>query len=221
MINELGAAKQAAREAALRRRRGRDGQAAGRALAKHVLGDCSAEFALGVVRSGVFGPGVFGLGVFGSGVIGPGTGDNAVSAKIVAGFWPIGDEIDIRPLLHALHDRGHKIALPVTPRRGEALTFRAWQPGGVLVAERFGTMRPIGEQVVPDMLLVPLLAFDAAGGRLGYGGGFYDRTLSALPGRFRLGCGFAAQQVDVVPIGPYDMRLDAVATENGIIRCGS
>ena len=138
----------------------------------------------------------------------------------VAGFWPLGEEIDIRPLLHALQERGHKIGLPVTPNRGEKLTFRLWQPGDVLITERFGTMRPEGDVMVPDVVLVPLLAFDARGGRLGYGGGFYDRTLAALPGRFRLGCAFAAQQVDVVPIGPYDVRLDAVATENGIIRCG-
>jgi 5-formyltetrahydrofolate cyclo-ligase len=141
-------------------------------------------------------------------------------SSIVSGFWPLGEEIDIRPLLHALHDRGNRVALPVTPKRGQALTFRRWQPGDVLIPERFGTMRPIGEVLVPDMLLIPLLAFDAAGGRLGYGGGFYDRTLAALPNRFRLGCAFAAQQVDVVPVGPYDIRLDAVATENGIIRCG-
>ncbi|HEX4367314.1 MAG TPA: 5-formyltetrahydrofolate cyclo-ligase, partial [Rhodopila sp.] len=120
----------------------------------------------------------------------------------------------------ALHARGHCIALPVTPKRGDALTFRGWQPGDVMVPERFGTLRPIGELLIPDMLLIPLLAFDANGGRLGYGGGFYDRTLAALPGRFRLGCAFAAQQVDSVPVGPYDVRLDAVATENGIIRCG-
>ena len=139
---------------------------------------------------------------------------------VVSGFWPLGPEIDTRPLLLALHDRGHRIALPVTPKRGEPLTFRGWQPGDVLVPERFGTMRPIGEILVPDVLLIPLLAFDAAGGRLGYGGGFYDRTLAALPGRFRLGCAFAAQQVDAVPVGPYDIPLDAVATEQGIIRCG-
>ncbi len=139
---------------------------------------------------------------------------------VVSGFWPIGDEIDIRPLLLALHDRGNRVALPITPRRGEGLTFAAWRPGDVLIAERFGTMRPVGEPLVPDMLLIPLLAFDARGGRLGYGGGFYDRTLAALPDRFRLGCAFAAQQVDAVPIGPYDIRLDAVATERGIIRCG-
>ena len=138
----------------------------------------------------------------------------------VSGFWPLGDEIDIRPLLIALHDRGHPVTLPVTARRGEPLTFRRWRPGDALVPERFGTMRPVGDIMVPDMLLIPLLAFDASGGRLGYGGGFYDRTLAALPGRFRLGCAFAAQQVDEVPVGPYDIRLDAVATENGIIRCG-
>ena len=97
---------------------------------------------------------------------------------VVSGFWPLGDEIDIRPLLHALHDRGHAIVLPVTPRRGEALTFRGWQPGDVLLPERFGTMRPVGEVRVPDMLLIPLLAFDSGGRRLGYGGGFYDRMNS-------------------------------------------
>ena len=139
---------------------------------------------------------------------------------VVSGFWPLDREIDIRPLLQALHNRGNAIALPVTPKRGQALTFRGWQPGDVMLPERFGTMRPIGDELVPDMLLIPLLAFDAAGGRLGYGGGFYDRTLAQLPGRFRLGCAFAAQQVDAVPNGPYDVRLDAVATENGIIRCG-
>jgi 5-formyltetrahydrofolate cyclo-ligase len=142
------------------------------------------------------------------------------SDAVVSGFWPLGDEIDIRPLLLALHGRGNRVVLPVTPRRGERLTFRGWQPGDAMVPERFGTMRPIGDILEPDMLLIPLLAFDLAGGRLGYGGGFYDRTLAGLPNRFRLGCAFAAQQVDAVPIGPYDARLDAVATENGIIRCG-
>ncbi len=138
---------------------------------------------------------------------------------VVSGFWPIGDEIDLRPLLLALHQRGNRVALPVTPRRGDPLTFREWRPGDVLVPERFGTVRPTGDVLVPDMLLIPLLAFDIKGGRLGYGGGFFDRTLATLPNRFRLGCAFAAQQVDAVPSGPYDIRLDAVATERGIFRC--
>jgi 5-formyltetrahydrofolate cyclo-ligase len=185
MVNDLNAAKRAAREAAVARRRGLDPEAAGQALAAHVLRDRPP-----------------------------------LPGAIVSGFWPIGDEIDLRPLLHALHERGNRIALPVTPRRGEPLTFREWRPGDILIPERFGTVRPVGDILVPDMLLIPLLAFDIEGGRLGYGGGFYDRTLGALPNRFRLGCAFAVQQVDAVPAGPYDIRLDAVATENGIIRCG-
>jgi 5-formyltetrahydrofolate cyclo-ligase len=142
------------------------------------------------------------------------------AGAVVSGFWPLGQEIDIRPLLIALHERGHPIVLPVTPPRGQPLTFRLWQPGDVMQPERFGTLRPIGPERDPDFLLVPLLAFDRSGGRLGYGAGYYDRTLVRLPGRFTLGCAFAAQQMDSVPTGPYDWRLDAVATENGIIRCG-
>jgi 5-formyltetrahydrofolate cyclo-ligase len=120
-------------------------------------------------------------------------------------------------LLHALHARGHVVVLPVTPKRGSPLKFRLWRPGDELVPERFGTMRPTGDERSPDFLLVPLLAFDRRGGRLGYGAGFYDRTLSGLTHRFALGCAFAAQEVAEVPMGPGDVRLDAVATEREII----
>jgi len=137
----------------------------------------------------------------------------------IAGFWPIGSEIDIRPLLLALHARGHPVALPVTPPRGQPLRFRLWQPGATLRQEGFGTFAPEGAEITPDWLLVPLLAFDRAGNRLGYGGGYYDRTLATLPGRFALGCGYAAQEWPVVPAGSHDMRLDAVATEDEVIRC--
>lgn len=138
----------------------------------------------------------------------------------VSGFWPMGEEIDIRPLLAALHGRGHPIVLPITGKRGERLVFRLWRPGETLIAERFGTFRPNGDVREPDFLLVPLLAFDREGHRLGYGAGYYDRTLAALPDAFALGCAYAAQELPRVPAGPYDMRLDAVATENGVIRCG-
>jgi len=138
---------------------------------------------------------------------------------VVAGFWPMAAEIDIRPLLIALHHRGHPIVLPVTPKRGNPLTFRLWRPGDPLETERSGTVRPIGDLAVPDFLLVPLLAFDRTGARLGYGAGYYDRTLAGLPGRVTLGCAFAAQEVDSVPVGPYDRRLNAVASERGVIRC--
>ena len=136
---------------------------------------------------------------------------------VVAGFWPMGDEIDIRPLLDALYRRGHVIALPETPPRGQPLVFRAWRPGMTMVAERFGTQRPTGEVVTPDVLFVPLLAFDRAGRRLGYGGGFYDRTLPGLPRARAIGCGYACQELDEVPADAYDARLAAIATEREFI----
>jgi len=141
------------------------------------------------------------------------------TGAVVSGFWPMGREINIRPLLAALHERGHPIVLPETPKRGKPLIFRLWYPGAVMVSERFGTSRPDGEVRAPDFLLVPLLAFDRRGYRLGYGAGYYDRTLAALPGRFRLGVAYAASELDEMPAGPYDQRLDAVATEHGVIFC--
>ncbi len=127
------------------------------------------------------------------------------------------DEIDIRPLLETLHQRGHSIVLPETKGRGNPLIFRQWHPGAPMIQERFGTMRPDGPVLDPSYLLVPLLAFDRAGRRLGYGGGFYDRTLARLPHARAIGCAFAAQELDEVPVGAYDAPLDAVATEAGVI----
>ncbi len=138
----------------------------------------------------------------------------------VAGFWPMGAEIDIRPLLEALHGRGHPVALPATPPRGNPLIFRLWHPGMAMLPERFGTARPSGDVVRPHWLLVPLLGFDRTGHRLGYGGGYYDRTLAILPGAIAIGCAYACQEVDAVPAAEYDIRLNAVATERGVIPCG-
>ncbi|MDO9707782.1 5-formyltetrahydrofolate cyclo-ligase [Paracraurococcus lichenis] len=139
----------------------------------------------------------------------------------VAGFWPMGQEIDIRPLLLALADRGHPILLPVTPKRGLPLLFRRWRPGEELARGPMGTRHPAaGEALRPDWLLVPLLAFDRAGRRLGYGAGYYDRTLAGLPGAATIGCAYACQEVPEVPAGPDDRSLDAIATEAGIIRTG-
>lgn len=136
----------------------------------------------------------------------------------IAAFWPMGAEIDTRPALHALHEAGHHVLLPVTTPRGQALVFRHWRPGCAMAPGRFGTQHPAdGAQASPECLLVPLLAFDARGHRLGYGGGYYDRTLADLPGARAVGVGYAAQQVPRVPSGPRDVPLHAMATEEGWI----
>ncbi len=151
--------------------------------------------------------------------------DLIVAGAAVSGFWPIGDEIDPRPLMRALAARGHALCLPVTLARGQPLLFRRWQEGDELVAAGFGTFvpKPEAPPLRPDVLLVPLLAFDHRGSRLGYGVGYYDRTLTALRGAgpriMAIGVGFAAQEVTEVPAGPGDQRLDAIATEREIIAC--
>ena len=101
---------------------------------------------------------------------------------IVSGFWPMAEELDIRPLMIELFEQGCQLALPVVVARKQPLIFRAWRPGDPLDAGVFGTLHPSPrcEVVEPDALIVPLLACDEEGWRLGYGGGFYDRTLAAL-----------------------------------------
>ena len=145
------------------------------------------------------------------------------AGALVAAFWPMGPEIDVRPLLEALHARGQRLCLPVTPKRGQPLRFRRWQPGDPLAAGPMGTRQPAsGEDVTPDWLFVPLLAFDRAGRRLGYGGGYYDRTLAALPQAGVTGIAYAAQEMHDppgVPAGPLDARLPRVATETGVVVC--
>lgn len=135
---------------------------------------------------------------------------------VIGGFMPLQDEINIVPLLHALHKSGHRLALPETPPKGEALIFRTWTPTTKMHTGRFGTLYPAADPIVPDWLLVPLLAFDLKGQRLGYGGGYYDRTIASLPNAFRLGCAYAIQQVDNVPTEPTDQPLHAIATEKAI-----
>ncbi|MBM3620193.1 MAG: 5-formyltetrahydrofolate cyclo-ligase [Alphaproteobacteria bacterium] len=143
-------------------------------------------------------------------------------APTISAFWPMGEEIDIRPLLRALHEDGHPLCLPRTPKRGEALTFHAWRPGDKLERGPMGTSQPPAAATVvePDALIVPLLAADPAGFRLGYGGGYYDRTLTRLRSRravTAVGVCFDAQRVERVPTGPGDARLDFLLTERALL----
>jgi 5-formyltetrahydrofolate cyclo-ligase len=133
----------------------------------------------------------------------------------VAGVWPLPGEMDLRPLWHALHARGHTVLLPETPPRGSPLLFRVWYPGCAMIPERFGTARPDGPIRTPDYIFVPLLAFDRAGNRIGYGGGYYDMTLAAHRGVPAVGFAYAAQEVPAVPAEAHDIRLGAIMTEQG------
>ena len=140
----------------------------------------------------------------------------------VSAYWPMGDELDLRPLMGRLHKAGHPIGLPVMPGKAQPLVFRAWVPGAPLEPGGFGTQVPPADCPIlrPDVFLVPLLAFDRAGYRLGYGGGFYDRTLAAARGAgevVAVGVAFSAQEVARVPREATDQRLDLIVTESETI----
>lgn len=146
--------------------------------------------------------------------------------SVVSAFAAIGEEIDPLPLLTRLHGSGLKIGLPVVVGRGQPLLFRNWSPGDPLVDAAFGLRVPRADagEVTPDILLVPLLAFDAQGYRLGYGGGYYDRTLAALRSQgsvVAIGLAYDIQEVDAVPHADYDERLDWILTPSGARRIES
>ncbi|MBB2202665.1 5-formyltetrahydrofolate cyclo-ligase [Gluconacetobacter tumulisoli] len=147
--------------------------------------------------------------------------DAVPAGAAVAAVWPLPGEIDLRALCARLHGHGYRVLLPETPPRGHPLRFRLWQPGGRMVPGRFGTAHPDGPAGRPDFVFVPLLAFDRRGFRLGYGGGYYDRTLAGLGPVPATGYGLAAQEVPEVPTGRHDIPLPVVVTERETIRCGT
>ena len=139
----------------------------------------------------------------------------------LAGFVPIHTEINPLPVMAAMAAHGD-VGVPVIEAKGAPLGFRSWRPGCAMQPGPFGAAVPVsGEMLVPEAVIVPLVAFDRSGGRLGYGGGFYDRTLELLRGRgpvFAVGFAYAGQEADALPLEPTDHPLDAVVTEAEILR---
>ena len=144
-------------------------------------------------------------------VIAPGT--------IVSGFMPLKSEVNPLLLMRKLADAGASLALPVVAGRGKPLIMRSWQWGAPLVAGVWGIREPghAAPEVQPDIFLVPLLAFDRGGHRIGYGAGYYDLTIAQLRAKkpiVAVGIAFAAQEIETVPRTDFDARLDLVLTEN-------
>ncbi len=140
--------------------------------------------------------------------------------SVVAGYIPIRSEIDVLPALHLLHLQHIKICVPVISGAGQPLKFRQWTPDAGMEAGPFGVAVPrSGDWLIPDLMLCPLVAFDMRGHRLGYGGGFYDRSLAEIRGQkpvTALGYAYAGQQTKDLPVENTDQPLDGVVTETGI-----
>jgi 5-formyltetrahydrofolate cyclo-ligase len=142
---------------------------------------------------------------------------------VVSGYWPIVTEIDVRPLMARLAGQGLTLALPVLVDPARPLVFRRWRPDkDTLMAGAHGTAFPPQEapEVTPDVLLVPGLAFDAAGYRLGQGGGHFDRTLAALRAAraiIAIGVGYAVQRLASVPRAPHDQPMDWLLDEDTFV----
>lgn len=139
----------------------------------------------------------------------------------LSGYLAMRSEIDPLPAMIAAAGHG-PVGVPVTPKRGKPLSFREWSPKSTMVDGGFGTRIPAeGDWIVPEVLIVPLVAFDRRGGRLGYGGGFYDRTLAALRAAgpvTAIGYAWGAQEDDELPLEETDAHLDLIVTESEVIR---
>jgi len=145
-------------------------------------------------------------------------------SNVVSVFFPLPSEPPVLPLLDGLAEAGFKTALPVTGRRGTALVFRLWRPGEPTVKGKMAIQEPLADapEAAPDLLFVPLAAFDRAGRRIGYGAGFYDRTLRQLRAIKQIcaaGVAYAVQEFPELPNEPHDESLDYVLTERELIVC--
>ncbi len=143
--------------------------------------------------------------------------DDLPGVVVHALYLPMASEVDTLPLARRLAFDGYDLCLPVVETPDAPLVFRRWWPGAPLAPDRLGVPAPLptAPSVTPELILTPLLAFDAFGGRLGQGGGYYDRTFAAFPGAVRVGVAFSGQGVDRVPMDAHDMPLHGVLTEVG------
>ncbi len=145
---------------------------------------------------------------------------------IVSGYWPIRDEFDVMPVLRRLAAAGYRCALPYVDKKRHVLVFREWRPGTVMIEGPFRIPEPTeaAAELTPTILLVPLLAYDSEGFRLGYGGGYYDGALAQLRAGGRpvlaVGMAFSEQLVERVPHGDRDEQLEWIVTERGAMLFG-
>lgn len=140
------------------------------------------------------------------------------AGRPLSGYMPIRTELNPLPVMAEAALAGTRVCVPVIEAKGQPLGFRRWRPGTSMVVGPFGALIPEeGGAVVPEVLIVPLVAFDRAGNRLGYGGGFYDRTLELLraarPDTLAVGYAYAAQEAEALPLEPTDQPLDAIVTD--------
>jgi 5-formyltetrahydrofolate cyclo-ligase len=142
-----------------------------------------------------------------------------LASGLIGFYWPIRGEIGLHPLIHRLVEQGAGAALPAVVEKGRPLEFRAWRPGDRLERGFWNIPVPAERRVVwPTVLLVPLLGFDAQGCRLGYGGGYYDRTLAAMTPRPRaIGVGYELGRLETIHPQPHDIPMDAIVTEAGVV----
>lgn len=142
-------------------------------------------------------------------------------SSIISAYWPLPSEFDSRPLIYTLFNAGHRLALPAIIEKTQSLCFRFWQPGDKLAKTNLGVFEPLrnAEAVTPNIMIIPLLAIDARGNRLGYGGGYYDRALRALritaPDLLAVGLGYSTQEISTLPYDENDEPLDWLLTEQG------
>lgn len=142
-----------------------------------------------------------------------------VTGLIISGWWPIRGELDLRPWLAGLADRGARAALPLVAERSQPLIFRPWATGAKMERGFWNIPVPVeGPEIAPDIVLAPVVGFDAAGYRLGHGGGYFDRTLAALKPMPRpIGVGLTSARLATIHPQPHDIPMEAIVTEEGVL----